>query len=65
MLHDDEIIYRLHDDRITSATWYYVSLAAVAGEETSNRSNTEPILTGEFMQTNYILWTNFSIYVFT
>ena len=60
-VHDDEIIYRLRDDRITSGTWYYVSLVAVAGEETSSRSNTEPILTGEFMQTNYIIWTNFSL----
>ena len=38
----------LHDDRITLATWYYISLVAVAGEETSNRSDTTRIISRKF-----------------
>ena len=40
--------FTVSDSRITSATWYYISLVAVAGEETSNRSDTLRIGTREF-----------------
>ena len=40
--------FTVSDCRITSATWYHISLVAVAGEETSNRSDTLRIGTREF-----------------
>ena len=49
--------YHLYD-KITSATWYYISLVAVAGEETSNRSDMLRTLRGKFIINIYIYVTH-------
>ena len=41
--------FAIRDDRIMSATYYYISVVAVAGEETSNRSDTERAKTGKVL----------------
>ena len=48
-----ETSYRLSDRRITPATWYYISLQAVAGEETSDRSDTISAASSQFIKHNY------------
>ena len=46
---DDNLVeFTFYDTRITSATWYYISVVAVFGEETSNSSETLRVRSGEF-----------------
>ena len=45
----NQIEFNVSDSRITSATWYYISVVAVAGEETSSTSDTLRVGTGEFI----------------
>ena len=49
--------FTISDSRMTPATWYNISLVAVAGEETSERSDTIRAGTGKFILIIYPICT--------